>query len=98
MIPLAGYLDTSFRPDREYIDGETRERNVAEYGHSNLQDALVAWRRNRQCKWNIHVLPEQRVQVSSIRFRVSDVCDPARPGDRAGVHEAPSSALRSCRR
>ena len=27
-IPVSEYLDTTFRPDREYIDGEMRERNV----------------------------------------------------------------------
>ena len=26
-IPLAEYLETSYSPDREYIDGEVRERN-----------------------------------------------------------------------
>jgi hypothetical protein len=27
-IPLSEYLATSYRPDREYVDGEIRERNV----------------------------------------------------------------------
>jgi hypothetical protein len=26
-ISLSEYLDTSYRPDREYVDGEIRERN-----------------------------------------------------------------------
>jgi len=74
LTPITGYLSANFRPDREYIDGEIRERNVGEYEHSNLQGALIAWLRNRQREWNIRVLPEQRIQVSPTRFRVPDVC------------------------
>ena len=28
LIPVEEYLSTSYRPDRDYIDGEVRERNV----------------------------------------------------------------------
>jgi hypothetical protein len=27
-VSLAEYMQTSYRPDQEYIDGEVRERNV----------------------------------------------------------------------
>jgi hypothetical protein len=27
-ISVTEYLQTSYRPDREYVDGEVRERNV----------------------------------------------------------------------
>jgi hypothetical protein len=27
-IPVSEYLDTIYHPDREYVDGELRERNV----------------------------------------------------------------------
>jgi Uma2 family endonuclease len=30
-IPLSEYLETSYRPDREYVDGEIRERNVGKW-------------------------------------------------------------------
>ncbi len=70
---VSEYLNTSYRPDREMLEGQLVERNVGEYDHSNLQGALVAWMRHRQRAWNIRVLPEQRIQVSSTRFRVPDV-------------------------
>jgi Uma2 family endonuclease len=38
-----------------------------------LQAALVAWFFTRERKWNIRVLPEQRIQVKATRFRVPDV-------------------------
>jgi len=33
-ISLQEYLATSWRPDREYIDGEVRERNVGKWEHA----------------------------------------------------------------
>jgi hypothetical protein len=32
-IPVSQYIDTSYHPDREYIDGELRERNVGVLPH-----------------------------------------------------------------
>jgi Uma2 family endonuclease len=73
LISVAEYLATSYRPDREYIDGRIEERHLGEYDHANLQGALIFWFRQRQHEWNIRVLPEQRVQVSPTHFRVPDV-------------------------
>jgi len=30
-VSLGEYMSTSYRPDREYIDGELRERNVGKW-------------------------------------------------------------------
>lgn len=61
------YLATSYRPDREWIDGRLADRNVGEYDHSNLQGALAAWLRNRARDWNIRALVSQRVRVTANR-------------------------------
>jgi Uma2 family endonuclease len=74
LIPVEEYLSTSYRPDREYVDGTLVERNVGERDHSELQMALSAYLFNRRRELNIHVFPEQRVQVKATRFRVPDVC------------------------
>src|ERR1035438_7470738 len=34
---LAEYLGVDFRPDREFIDGEIRERNVGKTEHARVQ-------------------------------------------------------------
>ena len=73
-VSVSDYLNTTYRPDQELLDGRLIERNVGEYDHSNLQGALVAWTRTRQREWNIRVLPEQRIQVAPGRFRVPDLC------------------------
>jgi Uma2 family endonuclease len=74
LVSAEEYLATSYRPDRELLDGELVERNVGEYDHSNLQTALAQWIRNRRHQWNVRVLTEQRVQVRPERYRVPDVC------------------------
>ena len=73
LISVPEYLATTFRPDRDLI-GRLVERNFGEYDHANLQGALIHWFYIHQREWNIHVLPEQRVQVKHDRFRIPDLC------------------------
>jgi Uma2 family endonuclease len=74
LISVAEYLSTSYDPDCDYVDGVLIERNVGETDHSSVQGLLVAYLVIRRKQWNIHVFPEQRVQVKPTRFRVPDVC------------------------
>jgi len=74
LVPVDEYLATSYRPDREYVDGQLLERNVGEWDHSKLQMIVSAYLYNRRQELGIHVVPEQRVQVKPSRFRVPDVC------------------------
>jgi len=39
-ISLIEYMKTSYRPDREYIDGELFERNVGNWEHARLYRLL----------------------------------------------------------
>jgi Uma2 family endonuclease len=73
MVPLSEYLETGYRPDCEYIDGELRERQVGETDHSRLQMLVSRYLSNRETQWGIIVLPEQRVQVTATRYRVPDI-------------------------
>jgi Uma2 family endonuclease len=72
-IPVAEYLDTSYRPDCEYLDGELLERNVGDWDHSRLQTLLTRYLSNREEQWGILVVVEQRVQVKPTRYRVPDI-------------------------
>jgi len=72
-IPLDDYLGTNYRPDREYVDGEIRERNVGKYEHARVQALLAAWFGNHEQQWGVQVVTEQRVQVSPTRVRIPDV-------------------------
>jgi Uma2 family endonuclease len=74
LISVEEYLNTSYRPDVEYVDGEIQERNLGEFDHADLQLALGSLLRVRQQEWAIRVVVEIRVQVAQTRFRVPDVC------------------------
>ena len=56
------------------MDGRIEQRSLGEWDHSKLQAAITAHFYQRRKTWNISVAPEQRVQVSTTRFRIPDVC------------------------
>jgi hypothetical protein len=85
LVPLSEYLNTSYRPDCDYLDGELLERNVGEWDHSRLQMLLSRYLSNREKQWDIVVVPEQRVQVKATRFRVPDVLVMADQGRHSSV-------------
>jgi Uma2 family endonuclease len=89
LIPVEEYLRTSYRPDRDYVDGEVQERNLGERDHSTLQKRLVLFLGNREKAWKIFVYPEQRVQVSPTRFRIPDVCVYAGPEPQEQIFRTP---------
>jgi hypothetical protein len=64
-IPLSEYLATSYRPDRDYVDGELQERDLGEREHALLQLILGSIFRNNRHVWNITAMTELRVQVIS---------------------------------
>jgi len=73
LVPLAEYLNTSYRPDCDYLEGELLERNVGEWDHSRLQGSLIHFLMSREKQLGILAVPEQRVQVRAKRFRVPDI-------------------------
>jgi len=73
IVPLSEYLQTSYRPDCDWIDGEVKERNVGERQHASVQKFFIRYFGAREEELNILVWPEQRVQVAATRFRVPDV-------------------------
>jgi Uma2 family endonuclease len=73
-VPLEEYLRTSYRPDRDWIDGETKERNMGEMPHASVQAFFTRILGNRGTELGIRVLPEQRVQTSDHHYRIADVC------------------------
>jgi Uma2 family endonuclease len=73
LVPVAEYLRTVYRPDREYLEGLILERNVGEYDHARLQGLIFARLLNNERRWKIRAVPECRVQVRRERYRIPDV-------------------------
>ena len=87
-IPVCEYLQTSYRPDREYVDGELRERNVGKWEHSRLQWLLALWFGNHEIRWDVIGSTEQRIRVSPDRIRIPDVVV-LRPGTQQEILTEP---------
>ena len=74
LVSASEYLATVYRPDRDYVDGNTLERNVGEKDHSKLQFRLARWFDDRRSQSDFFVFIEQRLRVSSTRYRIPDLC------------------------
>lgn len=74
LVPLDEYLNTTYRPDRDWIDGETQERNMGETPHAAVQGLFTRLLGNQAKQLHIRVFPEQRVQTSNRHYRIADVC------------------------
>ena len=70
---LTEYLAAGYRPDREYVDGEIRERNVGKWEHARMQWLLAHWFGAHEKEWGIVGSTEQRVRVSGNRVRIPDL-------------------------
>jgi Uma2 family endonuclease len=73
LVSLDEYLTTSYRPDRDYIDGELKQRNLGEKPHSKIQAYLIGYFLGHKDEWRVDPLPEQRVQVGATSYRVPDL-------------------------
>lgn len=71
---LDHYLQTDFRPDCDYVDGEILERHVGEREHSFLQLKIAMLISQHEREWSVGVYPKHRVQVARDRFRIPDIC------------------------
>jgi Uma2 family endonuclease len=89
LISVEQYLNTSYDPDRDYVDGRVVERNLGELDHSDLHGEIVFYFRARRKQWRVHAFPEQRVQVSATRFRIPDVCVTVGPKPTEQIFRTP---------
>src|SRR5271170_5825990 len=72
-LSLLEYMKTSYRPDREYVDGELVVRKVGKWEHARLQALLAVWMGSQEKTWSVKVATEQKVKVSALRVRIPDV-------------------------
>jgi Uma2 family endonuclease len=72
-VVLDTYLNTSYRPECELIDGELPERNVGEFDHSRLLTLLGASLVVPEKHSGITTAIAPRVRVKSARIRVPDL-------------------------
>lgn len=73
-VSLEEYLNTSYEPDCDYVDGVLEERNVGKKRHARTQARLILWLGARQQQHGCEILPEQRVKAGASRVRIPDIC------------------------
>jgi Uma2 family endonuclease len=91
LISVEEYLNTSYSPDMEYVDGVLVEINVGDPRHSFVQGRIVhaLYRKYPE----IIVLPEVRSRTSKTRYRLPDVAVTLRMPEGRFIKEAPYIAI-----
>ena len=72
LVSVEEYLDTSYDPDVEFVDGVLVERNASDGLHALIQSNLIYHLRRKYP--HLKVLPELRSSVTGERYRLPDVC------------------------
>jgi Uma2 family endonuclease len=72
LVSVEEYLNTSYDPDVEYVDGVLVKRHVGSWLHCSAQSNIIFALRRKYP--HIHVVPELRSQTRQTRFRLPDVC------------------------
>jgi len=67
------YLNTSYRPECDYIDGRLTDRNVGEYEHSSVMSTVMYLLDTCDTERRWYVLPTCRTEVAPGRYRCPDV-------------------------
>ena len=87
LISVEEYLNTSYDPDVEYVDGVLVKRNVGKWLHSLVQrNIILALGRDYP---DLLAVPELRVQISAGRYRIPDICVVLGPPAAEILTEAP---------
>jgi Uma2 family endonuclease len=88
-VSVSEYLRSNLHPDCDYVDGEVEERNMGEIEHSRAQMAIARWLDQHREEWGIVVLPEVRMRISEIRYRVADIAVVSSSNRERGVLHSP---------
>jgi Uma2 family endonuclease len=70
-VSLDEYLNTSYDPDREFVDGVLVERNVGEWSHSRVQSNVLVALSNKYL--HLQAVPSLLSQTAATRYRIADV-------------------------
>src|SRR5699024_3035495 len=74
LVSVEEYLNSSYTPDMEYLDGVLIERGVPTIPHSLLQMILIQFFAQFQETMRFVALPEVRTQIiERARYRITDV-------------------------
>lgn len=73
-LTIEEYLSHLWRPDCDFVDGRSEERNVGILNQQIVITAIMVAMRNKHDEWKAQVLPSLRLRVSPTRVRVAGFC------------------------
>lgn len=73
LLSIEEYLQTTYRPDVHFVNGEIEERSVGEYSHNQIQGLIYFLFTLNQNAWGVDAVIEQRMRIASSLVRVCDV-------------------------
>lgn len=87
LVPVEEYLNTSYEPDVDYVDGRLLERNVGTQDHGSLQGAVYRHLHSLTKEFHFKVFVEVRLRVATEPplYRIPDVMAVNRPYARGKI-------------
>jgi Uma2 family endonuclease len=79
MVSLKEYLNTTYEPDKEFVEGVLVERNVGTLPHSVLQNLVLLFLGQFHQSHRIQVCPDARLRIDEGRHRIPDILVLERP-------------------
>jgi Uma2 family endonuclease len=73
LLSIDEYLQTSYKPDVDFVDGEIEERNMGQYDHGKIQGLIHFLFTLNAKAWKTDAIVEQRIRVAASRVRICDV-------------------------
>lgn len=73
MVPLSEYLESSYSPDCEWVEGELRERSMPQLSHASVQRFFTVYFTIHRKKFGVRAYPELRLKIDDEHVRVPDV-------------------------
>jgi Uma2 family endonuclease len=74
LLPVDEYLNSSFHPDMEFVDGSLVERSMPTVLHGLFQALLAGYFRMHRKEFRFAVLSEARTQIiERARYRIPDI-------------------------
>jgi Uma2 family endonuclease len=92
-LSMGEYLSTVWRPDCDFVDGRSEDRNIGEYNHSRMVMGLIAQLADQEDTCRVFALPSLRLRVAPARVWVADLCLIQRGGPVEQVPTHPPLAV-----
>ena len=73
VISVEEYLRTTYRPDRELVDGTLREKPMPTGLHGFVQSMISTWFANHMKDWGVAPASEVRTRVRPSNYRLPDI-------------------------